>query len=103
MGPARVAYPVRREGAEERRTMEKASQATATEYEILDLEGDLDGARPGPAHPRPIDDRIVMLSGGLFDGLPRVEVPLDSFFPSQQDEDGRSRSDSLAPAAMDSA
>lgn len=57
-------------------------QATGIEYEIVELEGD-DGAEPkGPARPRRvIPTEIACLSGDLFDKVPRVEIPLDSFFP----------------------
>lgn len=56
------------------------------EYEILDLEGDLEGEPQGPARPRRlIPEEIACLSGGLFDGVPRVEIPLESFFPPGAD------------------
>lgn len=60
----------------------KKLQAMGIEYEIVDLEGDLDGEPQGPARPRRlIPEEISCLSGGLFDKAPRVELPLDSFFP----------------------
>lgn len=60
----------------------KTPQTLGIEYEIVDLEGDLDGDPTGPASPRRlIPEDIAFLSGGLFDGVPKVEVPLDSFFP----------------------
>lgn len=43
-----------------------------------------------------------MLSGSLFDGLPRVDVPLDTFFPAEYIGSAawhRVRSDSLSPVA----
>ncbi len=80
----------------------KKPQTLGIDYEILDLDRDLDGASRGPARPaRLIDDELAHLSGGLFDGVPRVEMPLDSFFPPPP-EDLRAprvpRLDSLLPA-----
>lgn len=61
-------------------------QASGIEYEIVDLEGDLDGEPQGPARPRRlIPDELACLSGGLFDRVHPVEVPLDSFFPPPAD------------------
>lgn len=77
-------------------------QTFEIEYEVVDLEGDLDGAPLGLARPRRIvDDEIAMLSGGLFDKLPRAEVPLETFFPQTAEPSywSRPRSDSLPPVA----
>ncbi len=77
-------------------------QTFEIEYEVVDLEGDLDGAPLGLARPRRIvDDEIAMLSGGLFDRLPKVEMPLDKFFPQTPEPSywSRPRSDSLPPVA----
>lgn len=58
-----------------------APQTFGIEYDVVDLEGDLDGS---PARPvRHVPEEIAMLSGGLFDALPKVEVPLDTFFPAE--------------------
>jgi hypothetical protein len=75
-------------------------QTFGIEYEVVDLEGDLDGAPLGLAEPRRlIDEEIAMLSGGLFDRLPKVEVPLDTFFPQTLEPSywSRPRTDSLPP------
>lgn len=79
--------------------MSKTPQTLGIEYEILDLEGDLEG---GPVRlQRVVDEEIAHLSGGLFDSLPKVEVPLDSFFPPPERPTGRGpRFDSLAPMAF---
>jgi len=77
-----------------------APQTFGIEYDVVDLEGDLDGS---PARPvRHVPEEIAMLSGGLFDALPKVEVPLDTFFPAEYAGSPawhRTRSDSLIPVA----
>ena len=75
-------------------------QSFEIEYEVVDLEGDLDGAPLGLARARRgLDEEIAMLSGGLFDRLPKVEVPLETFFPQTPEPSywSRPRSDSLPP------
>lgn len=79
-----------------------APQTFGIEYDVVDLEGDLDGS---PARPeRHVPEEIAMLSGGLFDKLPRTDVPLETFFPAEYKGSPawhRTRSDSLIPVAAD--
>ena len=57
-------------------------QTLGIEYEITDLHDDAGSAPHGPARPeRLIDQEVAHLSGGLFDSLPRVELPLDALLP----------------------
>lgn len=75
-------------------------QQNEIEYEILDLEGDLEPSSLRIKPPK-ISEELAMLSGGLFDALPRAEVPLDTFFPQTVEPSywSRPRSDSIAPVA----
>lgn len=76
------------------------SQHDTIEYEILDLEGDLEPSSLRVKAPQLSED-LAMLSGGLFDALPRADVPLDTFFPQNNEPSywSRPRSDSIAPVA----
>lgn len=72
------------------------------EYDVVDLEGDLEG---GPVElRRHVPEEIAMLSGSLFDKLPKHEVPLETFFPAEYHGSPtwhRARSDSLIPVAAE--
>lgn len=70
----------------------------------LTVKGDPAG---DPSRIRPqIPEEIALLTGSLFDDLPRVEVPLETFFPAEYHNSAawhRVRSDSLRPVAGTSA
>ncbi|MFO0593210.1 MAG: hypothetical protein U0441_37045 [Polyangiaceae bacterium] len=80
------------------------NQHDTIEYEILDLEGDLEPSSLRVKAPK-LTEELAMLSGGLFDALPRADVPLDTFFPQTEEPSywSRPRSDSIAPVAADAA
>lgn len=79
-------------------------KARKIDYEMLNLySGLFEEQPPASRAPRSIDYDVANLRGCVFQELPRVEVPLDSFFPPPPDGDAVEtrgpRFDSLAPTA----